>query len=418
MKGGSKMNKRAVLFLSCFFVFYFSVTGLAGAQTLEERVSRLEEQFSGSNLLDGMNLGVGATMVVQGTSNANASGITTTNNSYKGDDVTDASYSMDIEIEKGFEDMGGTAFLHIETGEGAGVTDDIEVFSNVNRDVDASGGALAVTELWWEQNFDDAAMLTFGKIDATGFIDTNEYANDECGQFLGNTFRNSPVVEFPDNTFGIRLGLNLTDILDVETVIADGDADFNQIGDHPWIGVQANLKPELMDRPGNYRLIFWNNEAAHLKWTDIAKTKESASGFGISFDQEVADDVGVFLRAGWQSDDTFLDSGAIAGAIDPEEFSLESAYSAGVQFSGNLWGRESDTCGFAYGIINPSDEYKKAQTRQAKTESHVEAYYRFVINEHLEITPDVQLISNPFGKDAPNGTSTIIVGGIRTQINF
>jgi carbohydrate-selective porin OprB len=410
------MNKGVLRFLVCFFGFYFCLISFAGAQTLEERVSRLEQQFNGSNLLDGMNLGVGATMIIQGTSNANASGITTTNNSYKGDDRTDASYSLDIELEKAFDDIGATAFLHIETGEGAGVTDDIEVFSNVNRDVDASGGALAVTELWWEQNFDDIAMLTFGKIDATGFIDTNEYANDECGQFLGNTFRNSPVVEFPDNTFGIRLGLDVTDILDVETVIADGDADFNQIADNPWIAVQANLKPELMDRPGNYRIIFWNNEAAHTKWTDTTKTKEAASGFGISLDQEVADDVGVFLRAGWRADDVFIDSAS--DGISAEDVTLESAYSAGVQFSGNLWEREDDVCGFAYGIINPSDEYKKAQSRQAKTESHFEAYYKFVVNEHLEITPDVQIISNPFGKDAPNGTSTIIVGGIRTQINF
>ena len=123
------MNQVEKVFFVFLAVLFLSV-GSVCAQTLEERISRLEDKLDGANLLDGMNLGVGATMIVQGTSNANASGITTSNSSYKGDDTTDASYSLDIEIEKAFDDIGVTAFLHIETGEGAGVTDDIEVFSN------------------------------------------------------------------------------------------------------------------------------------------------------------------------------------------------------------------------------------------------------------------------------------------------
>jgi len=402
-KEGCMMKKEMVFLLTGILVFCAGNNVFAYGNDLEERVAALEEKLEETNLLDGLNLGVGATMVIQGTSNANGTAI-----GYKGNDTTDAAYSMDLELEKEFDD-GGIGFVHFETGQGNGVTDDLEVFSNVNRDVDASGGTLTLTELWYEQNFDDTFILTFGKLDPTVYLDTNEYANDECGQFLGSIFRNSAVIEFPDNTIGIRGRAVLTQMVDIELTVFDGDADFQQIGDHPFLGTQIIFKPQLMDRNGNYRLLFWQNEAVHTKWDDASQTKESAGGFGISCDQEIVDDIGMFLRAGWQQDDA---------ALDTTTFSLESAYSVGTQLGGALWGRDRDVIGFAYGLINPSDEYKKAGNLQAKTEGHLELYYNFKVNENISITPDIQMITNPYGKDAANGTSTIVIGGIRTQIDF
>ncbi|MBU1087481.1 MAG: carbohydrate porin [Candidatus Omnitrophica bacterium] len=386
------------------------------ARDLESRVACLEKSLSLMNLGDGLSLGAHATMIIQGTSNANASGITVSNNSYKGDDSTDSGYSVDLELEKHFPDIQSTAFLHIETGEGAGVTDNLELFSNVNCDNDDSNGLLAVTELFWQQNFNDAFTLTFGKIDSAGFIDTNEYANYECKQFLSNIFCNSSVIEFPDSSIGLGLNIPFCQTLEFDLVMAEGNADYAQVGDHPWIGLQLKLKPEFLRRPGNYRLLYWYNDAPHSSWIDGLKTKEKASGFGVSIDQEICNNLCVFLRAGWQDDQVFLDSAA--DGITSEDFSLAAAYSVGFQLSGAAWKRADDTCGIAYGMIEPSDDYKQAQVRQGKTESHAELYYNIVVNKNLRITPDAQIINNPFGKDAPNGTSTILVAGLRIQIDF
>jgi len=404
----------------------FCLLGLFGlfggnlrAQTLgdlEARVSSLEGKLNRANPLDGLNLAIEATMIVQGTSNANASGITTSQSSYKGNDVTDASYSLDISAEKVIAPEQSTVFLQVETGEGHGVTDNLEVFSNVNRDADDSGGALSLTELWWEQEFDNKFFLRFGKIDTACFIDTNEYANCERSQFLGDMFRNSPVVEFPDNIFGVRLGVDISDMVVLDAVVADGDGDFAQAGDSPWIGVQANIKPELMERPGNYRFIYWYNDAPHTKWNDVTQAKEASYGFGVSFDQEIIDNLGVFIRAGWQDKDVFLDPAA--DGITAEDFSLESAYSAGVNVSGGNWGRKNDVLGLAFGTIKPSGDYKQTQSRQAKNESHIELYYNCKVNDNISLTPDLQFVLNPFGKDATNGDSAIIAGGLRTQIEF
>ncbi|MFH1460150.1 MAG: carbohydrate porin [Candidatus Omnitrophota bacterium] len=375
---------------------------------LEARVTALEEQMKSAGVLEGLEMNIGFTMIVQGTSKANGSGIVANNIGHKENDTTDASYSADIEFFKQLDEQ-SSVFLHLETGENAGVTDDLELYSNVNQDANAATGNFGVSELYWEQNFDDQTFLTFGKIDATGFIDTNEYANDECSQFLSSMFKNSPAIEFPDNTIGLRAGTALLDVLSLDTVIADGDADFNQVGDSLWIGAQLTLQPNSIERKGNYRLYYWYNDTPHTKWQDASKTKESGQGFGISFDQELTERMGVFVRAGMQQDDA---------ALDTSTFSLESAYSFGAQFNGSFWGRDNDILGLGCGQVMASDEYKKAGNLQAKTEGQVELYYNYAVSENLIISPDFQMINNPFGKDAVNGDDIIFVAGIRTQINF
>lgn len=394
--------------IALFLAIAFILTGAVYAQDIQElelRIERLEQKAASTDILSGMDIGAGATFIIQGTHNANGANI-----GYKGNDKTDAAYSIEVTLEKELADN-AKAFMSFETGEGNGVTDDLEVFSNVNHDADNSGGNPAVSQLWYEQEFEPGLIVTLGKLDATAYLDTNECANDETSQFLGSIFRNSPVIEFPANTIGLHLGTVLTDKLSLDMEILDGDGDFEQIGDGPFLGAQLNIKPKLFERSGNYRLIFWLNEAAHTKWNDASKTKEGTSGFGLSCDQEIRDNVGVFARAGWQEEEAFLNG-------EGEAFSLESAYSAGVQLGGNIWGRKDDVLAIAWGIVNPSQDYKQAGGLQAKNEGHFEIYYNFRASENLSITPDIQIITNPYGKDAANGSSTITVAGVRAQVEF
>jgi len=343
--------------------------------------------------------------VVQGTSNANGDTL-----SEKGEDVTDASYSIDLTFEKEFEDY-GVAFLHMETGDGAGVEDELQVFSNVNRDADDSDNSVSVTEAWYEHNFQSMpADLMVGKIDGTVLVDNNEYANDETTQFLGRIFRNSPTIEFPDNSAGFCLGLEMFDSMDATVLLMDADGDWEDVGDEIFFAGQVNFKPNLFDRPGNYRLIGWLNDTDHTKWEDSTSVKEDGYGFGISFDQELTDSIGAFLRYGWQDPDIY---------INGDSFSLEHSWSTGIQLKGTMWNRENDTLGIAIGQAAPSDKYKDAGSNlNAKDEGHLEIYYNYVMNEHLTLTPDLQVIWNPYGKDASNGDDTIVVGGVRGQVDF
>jgi len=355
--------------------------------------------------LEGIKIGAGATFLIQGTDNANGNSL-----SEKGEDITDASYSLDLTAEKEFEDN-GMAFIHLETGDGAGVEDELQLFSNVNRDADDSDNSVSLTEAWYEHYFKTApAGLMVGKIDGTVLVDINEYANDECAQFLGRIFRNSPTIEFPDNSAGFCLSVELQDFMDIQVLLMDADSDWEDIVDDIFFATQLNLKPNLFERNGNYRILGWLNNREHTKWDDSISTKEKSYGFGISFDQELTDSLGAFLRYGWQDPDVYLSG---------ESFSLEHAWSVGLQLKGTNWDREEDTLGFAVGQAMPSDEYKKAGSNlNAKDEGHFEAYYNYKVNEHLTLTPDLQIIWNPYGKDATNGSDTIVVGGVKGQVDF
>ncbi len=353
----------------------------------------------------GLTIGAGATFILQVTNNANGDDF-----AKNSEDVTDVSYSMDLEFEKTFGDF-GLAFLHLETGDGAGVEDELQVFSNVNRDADDSDNSVSVTELWYEHYFKSLPLtLTFGKIDPTVYLDTNEYANDECTQFLGHIFRNSPVIEFPDdNTAGIRLAVEPVDFLGIEFAAMDANADWEDVFDNRFLAGQLNFKPKLFERPGNYRVYGWLNDKDHIKWDDALKTKEENYGFGLSFDQEITDVLGAFVRYGWQNPEVYADG---------SDFLLGQSWSAGVQLAGSLWGRNDDVFAISFGQVMPSDDYKKANDMKAKTESHLEAYYNFKGNEHLSVSPDVQVIWDPYGGDAVNGDKTILVGGVRAQVDF
>lgn len=353
----------------------------------------------------GLTIGAGATFIMQGTNNANGDDLVK-----NGEDVTDVSYSMDLEFEKTFDDY-GLAFIHLETGDGSGVEDELQVFSNVNRDADDSDNSVSVTEAYYEHYFKRLPLtLTFGKIDPTAYLDQNEYANDECSQFLGHIFRNSPALEFPDdNAAGIRMAIEPDDFLDLEFTAMDANADWEDAFDNMFIAGQVNIKPNIFDRPGNYRVYGWFNDKDHIKWDNALKTKEQSYGFGLSFDQEITDVLGAFARYGWQDPEVYADG---------SDFSLEQSWSAGIQVAGSLWNRDEDVVAIAFGQVIPSDDYKKANDLKANTESHLEAYYNFKVNDNLSVSPDIQIIWDPYGGDAVNGDKTIFVGGLRAQVDF
>lgn len=376
---------------------------------VEQKVDGVEERLNASSsrpadaLLDGIEIGAGSTFVYQATHRANGDDL-----SGNSEDSGAGSYSVDIELSKEFDDY-GKLMLAFEAGEGEGVDNQLKTFGSVNADATGSDATVSLIEAWYEQ-YAGPAVLRFGKIDPTGLIDMNEYANDETSQFLGGIFRNNPVTAFPDNGAGIRLAAVPHDLFEIESLVMDGDGGWDQLMDDAFYALQVNVKPGLLGRSGNYRFYGWGSNRDHTQWNNDQRTKEKNYGFGMSFDQAVSDDLGIFFRYGWQNPKVYLND---------EDFSLEQSYSLGMQLAGTSWNREEDYFGLGYGAIIPSDEYKKsAGPLKADTEHTVEAYYHYRLNDHVAVSPSLQVIWNPYGNDAVNGDKTILVGGIRSQIDF
>jgi len=361
-------------------------------------------------------LGAGSTLVIQGANNVNYNGDGHTLN----DSRADASYSADITLEKEFKEQDARLFLHLEALDGQGLEDNLTLYSNVNRDAGSSDNRLEVTELWFEKGlFKDGLFLALGKLDPTAYFDQNEIANDETTQFLSRIFRNSPTIEFPDNSAGIHFSYLPLEWLQLSYGVFEGDGDWEEIGDNLFNIGQVTFKTNFFNLAGNYRFLGWNSKVYHTRWQDATSTKDSSYGFGLSFDQKIATAITIFLRYGWQNPKVYNPEIVALGDLN---YSLEHSWSAGFQIEGSIWSRPKDVLGLAIGQAVPSRKYKRYTSQisqpKAKSEGHLEMYYRIYLNEHLAISPDFQYIWNAFGKDIDGAKENIFLGGMRAQLDF
>jgi len=348
----------------------------------------LHEELGVGEQLGNLHIGIGLTGVVQGSNDAeDVSG--------EGDDQTDGSWSMDIEIEAPIGES-GLGFVAIEAGQGEGLTDELAVFHGVNDDAGDSGSSLEVTEAWYEHYFcEERVVLTVGKIDLSNYVDGNAVANDETAQFLNTGLVNSLAVEFPeDNGAGVHVGVYPAEWIELNFGWAESDADWEDLFDNSFGIAEVNIKPGLLEREGNYRLYVWTNgsDKAEIDGTD---TDEDGWGVGVSLDQQLTDNLMVFLRAAYEDDDVY---------------EVESAWSIGAEVRGTKWNRESDALGIAIAQALVNDDLDPDDT-----ETLVEIYYSYAVNDQLSISPDLQIIDNP-GGDSDN--DTVVVLGTRAQVNF
>lgn len=368
----------------------------------------------------GLEISADATLVMQGTPNANNAG-------EKHDKTLDAAWSSDIFIQKSFEDW-GKALIHLEPGQGQGAEDELFVFSNVNRDQNDTDANVPVTELWYEHYlFNKQVVLTAGKLDPANYLDQNEYAHDETTQFLGRMFKQNPAIEWPnDNTLGGRLTLapDFAKYMSIEMSYFDADNDYENTFARPFTSVQLNLKPSMIfgwdpeQWDGNYRFYGWLNDLPHQKLVAAGETGGDDwgrynTGIGFSIDQMITDVFGVFGRFGCQRPDLVLAS------TNPSAAPVESSWSGGMQMTGKYWKRDDDVLAFGIGQLFPSKHYKDAGNGGA-AESHFEAYYKIRLLKWLAITPDIQIIWNPHGvnHDYLGEDKTIFVYGVRSQLDF
>ncbi|MDY6861485.1 MAG: carbohydrate porin [Thermodesulfobacteriota bacterium] len=445
------MNKMLLIFALVIGVtFYYTSYAFAGdymqeIEGLKKRIEELEKNMEASErdtkeikavnhelecikkAFGHLNIGVGITGIVQGTAN----------NDDNNSNVIDGSYSVDLEIEADMKEW-GTAFIHLEAGDGENVADEVEALTGVNADALGEQNDLEVAEAWWEFSLlDEYVTFTVGKLDPVVYWDANEIANDETAQFLADIFVNSIIVEWPDYTPGFHLLVTPNEFLDIRFGILSADSDWEDIFEDIFAAGGIDIKPKFGNFTGNYRFYGWINALDHIKWNnwlDGERLNKKAyhddkvnSGFGLSFDQQITSDIILFCRFGLQEDDIAGESyeyetnplrRATLGTEELDPFALRYSWSIGGQITGNRWGRPGDVLGIAFGqaiISSDYERYLRDEGVSPEDESHFEAYYSFRLNESIAISPDIQVITNMGGDD---DADTVTVFGVRTQINF
>jgi len=280
------------------------------------------------------------------------------------------------------------------------------LFSTVNESLTFSNNRrFRFQKFVYTQNFfDEHLYIVVGKQDPESYIDLNEYANDENRQFIGQPFVDNPLLD-DEVDYGPLIALGGSPLDDLHLIFVlqstgwamlpeeDQKSSWDDLFHRPFYGGQVTYTPRIGGLAGNYRLYGWNFSYDYPRLTGSGTSKRW--GVGISFDQEIEETTGLFLRAGYQNEKVYDFPWFLSGGV-----SLEGIFSA----------RSDDTFGMGVAGL-----FANPDTGNHGTEVHFESYWRFHISKYFAITPDLQYVLNPKGDSNADG---VAAGTLRGEFEF
>jgi high affinity Mn2+ porin len=288
----------------------------------------------------------------------------------------------------------------------------------------------------------DISRLTFtlGRFSPLDVSDNNKYAQDPRAQFMNWAMMGNLAWDYGQDTIGFTTGLAV-ELNQPKWALRygffdmprdkngfSGDDQFlmsPQSGAYgPFLRSWAMMteferRYSVHAHPGAIRLLAWLNEADMASYTaatafllanpgnvegDIAAARayRYKYGFGLNWEQEMAKNIGMFSRLGWNDGHeeawTFTDVNWTA--------------SLGVSVQGEEWHRPDDTVGVAGVLSGASRENQKFLEAGGVDmldgdgalnygcEKVLETYYNFKIYKNVHVTLDYQFILDPaFNRD-------------------
>jgi porin len=159
-----------------------------------------------------------------------------------------------------------------------------------------------------------------------------------------------------------------------------------------FYGVNLGYSIDTKLGTGNYRVtVDWTSKDFNNPAGDNLESKQCVI---MSLDQQLGEILGAWIRFGWQDDDAAI--------------ICKSLYSGGLDINGKLWRREQDNIGIGYAYLEGG--------HQGLDNAYVfETYVRFLLNEYLAITADLQYQDN----NMKQGTSSSgFISGVRCVVEF
>ncbi len=263
--------------------------------------------------------------------------------------------------------------------------------------------------------------ITAGKFAASDLFDVNRYANSTRLQFMNWGLFQNTAWDFAADTRGYTNGVALGWVtprwtLRVGSFQMPRQANGNKFDAALDRARGDNIEVSLavLPRDGVVRVLGYINHARMGDYDEaLTRATQGAApdivaddrpgrmkrGVGINLEQPIADsgDTGLFARWGWNDGHT-------------ESFAfteVDGHLSGGVQFAGSHWGRREDRLGIAgvrHTITVPHQLYLARGGRgfllgdgalSYGREQIIESYYRAQIGPYVEVSPDVQYVSDP-----------------------
>ncbi|MFH2043542.1 MAG: carbohydrate porin [Pseudomonadota bacterium] len=269
----------------------------------------------------------------------------------------------------------------------ASLEDDVRDINGRNRDY--------LLAAWYKHTFDfgkDHTLgITGGIIDATDYLDDNKYANCEYTQFMNEALVNGPNSFLPSYDIGGAAEWEIGKFSLRGVIMQIGENDESKA--YQFYAAQVGYTIETPLGEGNYRIML-DATSDDFSDTDGSGT-EALKGCIISFDQELGNILGAWIRFGWSDDKAIVH--------------FQDLYSGGINISGKLWNREQDNAGIG-------GAYLKGGNQEIENSKVVEAYLRIGLNEVFSTTLDLQYLkdNHKIGADDVKGW----ISGIRMTAEF
>jgi high affinity Mn2+ porin len=284
----------------------------------------------------------------------------------------------------------------------------------------------------------DRITFTIGKLAATDIFDDNRYSHDPRTQFLNWSLMYDGAWDYPANTRGYTYGATAdfnTRYLAARYGIFGEPADANGseidprfLKAHGQI-VEFEERYDVGGHPGKLREWAYANTAHMGKYRealaempvdpDVTRTRayRTKYGFGVNVEQELATNLGVFLRAGWND-----------GQSESWAFTeIDQTVATGLNVRGALWSRPKDEAGLAFvcnGISDAHRDYLAAGglgfiigdgRLNYGFEEIVELYYNWVPKDWLIVSTDLQGVNNPaYNRDR----GPVAIFAVRVHMSF
>ncbi len=268
----------------------------------------------------------------------------------------------------------------------------------------------------------DRLVLSIGKFSVVDIFDTNRYAHDPRGDFLNWAIIDLGSFDYAADAWGFTYGgaaeLSLDDwtgrlgIFDGSTVPNDKALDPKPF-DQTQEVIEIEHRHTLFGQEGKAKLLAFLTEARLGSYDDAVALAKAAggtpdtalvrkmrdkAGAGINLEQPMAEDIGVFLRAGvTQGNDEVYEFADIARTL-----------SFGTSLAGAAWDRPDDRIGSALafnGLSEAAKHYYQAgglgilvgdgQLPNSAGEMIWESYYSYLLMEGFAISADYQLVDHP-----------------------
>ncbi|BAL26180.1 carbohydrate porin [Azoarcus sp. KH32C] len=326
----------------------------------------------------------------------------------------------------------GEFFTHLRFGQGDGFSGLKPTFTGAFNSLafQAGGGSqetyAIVAEAYYQlstplgeggEESPHKLQFNVGKMDPFVFFDQNTIADNEAEKFLNNVFVHNPLLDSGGavgaDDYGFTPGVRLAyrnesgkpDWWQVSLAAfgAGEGAQFGRSFNRPFVIGQLEYGLKAYGLDGNYRLYAWRNG----QYDGFDGSRGTTTGWGVSVDQRVDEDVTLFARYGQST------KGKAA---------FDRAVTVGAEVTGDAWGRGADTVGLAWAWLRSSRDFRDAaplldgfgfDARGA--EQVAELYYRWHLNKQLSLTPDLQYVRRAAANPDADSITTL---GIRALYAF